>query len=131
MLEKYIQKIEEALNAMHETMSYEEMSKRLGVAPSTLSGMLNSSRPIKNPSLDLLLKVFPHAEIHLEGAHNTSIADNGGVSVQDISVSGGNNNFFSKEKESIKKITDAVMTSDLDPESKVKVYNIIKENSEG
>lgn len=122
----------ERLREMHNSgKSYEDIARITGVSRTAVAEILAGKRHIKNPSVSMLLKVFPKAEIHLEGAHNTSIADRGGVSVQDISVSGGNNNFFSQQKEVIKKITDAVMTSDLDPEAKVKVYNIIKENSEG
>lgn len=127
MLDFYIEQIETQLKKMHENLSFEEMSKRLGVAPSSLSGILNGSRPMKNPSLDLLLKVFPRCKIDLDGNSYISSADHGGVSVQDISVSGNGNNFFSAENSRISKITDAVMTSDLPAESKVKVYQIIKD----
>lgn len=124
--------IENKLREWHDRgKTYQEIADMLGVSQSNIAQMLGGQRPIKNPSVSLLLKVFPKAVINLEGAHNTSVADHGGVSAQDISVSGNGNNFFAKpQNEIIARITDAVMTSDLSPEAKVKVYQIIKEQSE-
>lgn len=67
MLDFYIDRISEKLKAMHEHFSYEEMGRMLGIATSNVARMVNGSQPIKNPSLDLFLKVFPDCKIFLEG----------------------------------------------------------------
>lgn len=67
MLKFYSKKIEERLNKMHETHSYEEMGKNLNISSSNIAAMLNGTRPIKSPSVDLLLKVFPKCKIDLHG----------------------------------------------------------------
>ena len=127
----YEKEIENRLRELYESgKTYDEIAKITGVSKPVIAQHISGRRPIKNPSISLLLKVFPKAVISLEGAHNTSVADHGGVSAQDISVSGNGNNFFAKpQNEIISRITDAVMTLDLSPEAKVKVYQIIKDQS--
>lgn len=115
--------IKERLQQMHDSgMSYDEISAKTGITKSVVAYCISGSRPIKNPTISLLLKVFPHCRIDLEGSNRIATADHGGVA-----VNGNGNNFFAEEKNKIRKIADAVMASDMDAESKVKVYSIIKE----
>ena len=67
MLKFYSKKIEEKLHKMHEVHSYEEMGNKLNISSSNIAAMLNGTRPIKSPSVDLLLKVFPKCKIDLHG----------------------------------------------------------------
>lgn len=124
----YEKEIRDRLCEMHDRgMSYDEISQKTNISKTTVGHVITGGRSIKNPTISLLLKVFPRCRIDLDGNSYISSADHGGVSVQDISVSGNGNNFFSAENSRITKITDAVMTSDLPAESKVKVYQIIKD----
>lgn len=67
MLKFYTKKIEEKLEMMHEKNSYEEMSRRLNIPSSNIAGILSGCRPMKNPSLDMFLKIFPKCKIDLHG----------------------------------------------------------------
>jgi hypothetical protein len=72
MLNTCIDKIEERLQEMHEKQSFEEMGKKLNISTSNVAGMVNGSRPIKSPSVDLLLKVFPKCKIDFHGTGTTN-----------------------------------------------------------
>lgn len=117
----------EKLKEIHASgRSYDEISKLTGVSRTTVAEILAGKRHIKNPSISMLLKVFPRAVIHLDGVNNNANADHGGIAT---SITGGNNNFFTpKGKDVLPVLIDAVMTSDLEADVKVKVYNIIKES---
>ena len=67
MLNTCIEKIEERLQEMHERQSFEEMGKNLNISTSNVARMVNGSQPIKSPSVDLLLKVFPKCKIDFHG----------------------------------------------------------------
>lgn len=110
-----------------EGMTHSEIGRKLGIPISTVSNILSGYREIKNPSVDMLLKVFPNCRIDLDGKNYISTADHGGVSVQDVSISGNGNNFFGAASVAAicKKIADQVMASDIQAEAKVKVYSII------
>lgn len=124
----YEKEIFERLKQMHDSgKTYDEIARITDISRAMVSQILGGQRPIKNPSLDLFLKVFPRAVIHLDGVNNNTNADHGGIAT---SVTGGNNNFFTpKEKDVLPVLIDAVMTSDLEADVKVKVYNIIKEST--
>lgn len=56
------------LREMHRSgMSYDEIANTTGVARSALGLYISGSKPIKNPSISLLLKVFPNCRIDLNG----------------------------------------------------------------
>jgi transcriptional regulator with XRE-family HTH domain len=67
MLNTCIDKIEQRLQEMHEKQSFEEMGKKLNISTSNVARMVNGSQPIKSPSVDLLLKVFPKCKIDFHG----------------------------------------------------------------
>lgn len=67
MLNFYIKKIEERLNKMHENHSFEEMGTKLNLSTSNVAGIVGGSRRLKNPSLDMFLKIFPKCKIDLHG----------------------------------------------------------------
>ena len=126
----YEKEIRAKLQQMHDSgMSYDDIAEKTGITKSVVAYCISGSRPIKNPSINLLLKVFPRCKIDLDGRNYISTADHGGMSVQDISVSGNANNFFSPAATStlISRICDAIMSSDISAETKVKVYQIIKD----
>ena len=52
---------------MAERHSFEEMGKKLNLSTSNVARMVNGSQPIKSPSVDLLLKVFPKCKIDFHG----------------------------------------------------------------
>ena len=83
------------LQEMHDSgMSYDEIAKSTGISKTTISSCVSGYRSVKNPTISLLLKVFPRCKIDLDGNSYIATADHGGMSVQDISVSGNGNNFF-------------------------------------
>jgi transcriptional regulator with XRE-family HTH domain len=80
--------IVEKLKEMHDSgKSYEEIARITGVSRTAVAEILAGKRHVKNPSLSMLLKVFPHAVIYLDGipenTHNeeqsVSINDNSGI----------------------------------------------------
>lgn len=78
----YEKEIVERLKEMHDSgKSYEEIARITGVSRTAVAEILAGKRHVKNPSLSMLLKVFPHAVIYLDGKPSTS-----SVSMQDQSV---------------------------------------------
>ena len=67
MLNTCINKIEEKLNEMHKQHTFEEIGKELNISTASVAAMVNGTRPIKSPSVDLLLKVFPKCKIDFHG----------------------------------------------------------------
>lgn len=67
MLNTCIEKIENKLNEMHEHQTFEEIGKTLNISTASVAAMVNGTRPIKSPSVDLLLKVFPKCKIDFHG----------------------------------------------------------------
>ena len=58
----------EKLKEMHNSgKTYDEITRTTGIARTVVAQILGGQRPIKNPSVSMLLKVFPRAEIYLEG----------------------------------------------------------------
>jgi transcriptional regulator with XRE-family HTH domain len=88
MLDFYIDRINKKLKEMHEHYSYDEMGKMLGISTSNVAALINGTRPIKSPSLDLLLKVFPDCKIFLEdnpaGIPSATLAKEKAKAVEDF-----------------------------------------------
>lgn len=62
------EEILERLREMHRSgMSYDEISKQTGVVKTAIGLYISGSREIKNPSINLLMKVFPNCRIDLDG----------------------------------------------------------------
>lgn len=62
---------------------------------------------------------------------NKAHANNHGIVIQHLIISGGNNHFVIGDDRNIlvDRINDTIMESDLPPEAKVKVYNLIQKAS--
>lgn len=62
--EEILQKMKE----MHSSgMTYEEISENTGISKAVVGFYISGARPIKNPSISLLMKVFPNCRIDLDG----------------------------------------------------------------
>lgn len=51
-------------------MTHDELSKALGISASYIGNILSGKQPVKNPTVDLLFKVFPRATVNLTGKVN-------------------------------------------------------------
>ena len=56
-------------------MTQDEFSKATGVSRPYLALMLAGKRPLKNPTVDLLFKVFPRSTVNLTGKVNAMTVD--------------------------------------------------------
>lgn len=64
----YKKAIEKKLQEMHcQGMTYQEISHHTGISASNVAGIINGRRPVKNPSIDLFLKLFPNTKISFDG----------------------------------------------------------------
>lgn len=62
------EEILERLREMHRSgMSYDEIASTTGVARAAIGFYISGAKPIKNPTVNLLMKVFPNCRIDLEG----------------------------------------------------------------
>ena len=112
---------------MAEGMTQDELAKKAGVSRSHICHLKNGSRSIGGISLETLLKLFPHATIHLNGDTISGTA----TSTNGIAVVG---NHFSGSvahtpecKEKLDAISGAVLDPDIPDDAKIKVLKIIKE----
>lgn len=72
------------LREMHRSgMSYDEIANTTGVARSALGLYISGSKPIKNPSISLLMKVFPNCRIDLNGGSPPPANQETGISEAD------------------------------------------------
>ena len=56
-------------------MTQDELSRKTGISRPYIALILSGKRPVRNPTVDLLFKVFPHATINLTGEGNTTTVD--------------------------------------------------------
>ena len=62
------EEILERLREMHRSgMSYDEIANTTGVARAAIGFYISGAKPIKNPTVNLLMKVFPNCRIDLDG----------------------------------------------------------------
>lgn len=60
--------IQNKLKEMHNSgMTYEEIAEATGIAKTVVGVYTSGARPIKNPTISLLMKVFPKCKIFLDG----------------------------------------------------------------
>ena len=99
----------------------QEIAEALNVEHPTINRLLSGKRTADGLTIGTFDKMFPRAEIKLTGdtVHAPTINNgtNSGI------ITGG----IHSREERITRILDALMASDLPPESKVKAYQIIKE----
>lgn len=119
----YEQEIYNKLKEMHNSgKTYDEIARITGVSRAMISQILGGQRKIKNPSLDLFLKVFPKAVIYLDGVPSIGNTEDQSVSINENSgiangivkgnvtiQNGGNSGIPSDLRDAI--LSDASMTA--------------------
>lgn len=99
----------------------QEIATALNVDHQTINRLLSGKRTADGLTIGTFDKMFPRAEIKLTGSSINAPTINNGTNSGVIT--GG----VHLCDERITQILDALMSSDLPPESKVKAYQIIKE----
>lgn len=99
----------------------QEIADALNVDHPTINRLLSGKRTADGLTIGTFDKMFPRAEIKLTGGTVNAPTINNGTNSGIIT--GG----IHSSEERITRILDALMSSDLPPESKVKAYQIIKE----
>ena len=119
LAEKIIEYVKSEYNGGQ--LTQQEIAEALNVDHQTINRLLSGKRKPEGLTIGTFDKMFPRAEIKLTGGtvHAPTINNgtNSGV------ITGG----VHLCDERITRILDALMSSDLPPESKVKAYQIIKE----
>lgn len=99
----------------------QEIAKDLNTTQTTINRLLAGARSPGKLEISTFEKMFPRAEIKLTGSSINAPTINNGTNSGVIT--GG----VHLCDERITRILDALMSSDLPPESKVKAYQIIKD----
>ncbi|MBE6370817.1 MAG: helix-turn-helix transcriptional regulator [Lentisphaerae bacterium] len=110
-------------------MTEREMGKRSGVASSYLNSLKNGKKLPRALSVETLLKLFPNAQISLNSGDTIT-----GNASSNYGPAVGNNfggSVVMNPTAAFDEIITAVMASDLDSESKVKVFNIVNQIKQG
>lgn len=103
-------------------MTHDELSKALGISASYIGNILSGKQPVKNPTVDLLFKVFPRAVVNLEGQTNIAAENNGNM----VANSGSGNFFTDRSAADFKaKVISAVIKLDLPPDAMQTVLKAI------
>ena len=83
----YEKEIRDRLCEMHNSgMSYDEISQKTNISKTTVGHVITGGRSIKNPTISLLLKVFPRCKIYLDGVVPSQTA----MSDQSVVIEGSN-----------------------------------------
>ena len=83
----YEKQIRDRLCEMHNSgMSYDEISQKTNISKTTVGHVITGGRSIKNPTISLLLKVFPRCKIYLDGVVPSQTA----MSDQSVVIDGSN-----------------------------------------
>lgn len=90
--------------------TYEELHQLTGISRSYLAMILSGKQPVKNPTVDLLLKTFPGTTITLNGV---SVRGNDNQTGNGIAV-GHHNNFFSGDNSSLADYRARVISTIID-----------------
>ena len=104
----------------------DEISRQAGISRSHLCHLKNGSRSIGGMTLDTFFKLFPSAVINIHGDQVN--AENSGINNGVMGVNHGTIN--APDTATIidcfrLRIQDEIIRSDVDPESKIKILNII------
>lgn len=123
-----IQEIEKALKETYSSgLTQHEMAKKLGISQVHVGRLLSGKSKVEKMELDTLLKLFPNAQIIL----NAESATSGNYSPivkgkQSVGINNGTIHNCDQDIEHFRhKIQDEVIQSDVEPEAKVKILNII------
>jgi transcriptional regulator with XRE-family HTH domain len=126
----YKKAIEKKLQEMHcQGMTYQAISNHTGISASNVAGIINGRRPVKNPSVDLFLKLFPKAKISFDGATQTINASGNANVAQTVSGNIDQSRHVETVEDSgiIGKIMEKVLDhEEFDAEEKVKFMKFIK-----
>ena len=122
--------IEKKLQEMHcQGMTYQEISRHTGISSSNVAGIINGRRPVKNPSVDLFLKLFPNAKISFDGV-TQNITNSGNANfAQTLSgnIDQSRNGAANNDSELINKmLTNVLDHEEFTAEEKVKFMKFIK-----
>lgn len=101
----------------------QEMAARHHVSQTYIGRMLSGRRATGGITVAVLEKMFPGATINLHGG--AVVAENNGPNHGVVGTNNGTVN--NSDDGRVARITQAVMQSDLTPEAKVAVWNIINE----
>ena len=110
-------------------LTQDELSRKTGISRSYLGHILSGKQPVKNPTIDLLLKVFPRATVNLTGdVRQINTGQSGGVNAQNIN----GHNFFAADRTAAVsdyrlKAMDAVLALDLPPDAMQAILRALKE----
>ena len=99
----------------------QEIADALNVDHPTINRLLSGKRSAEGLTIGTFDRMFPRAEIKLTGSSINAPTINNGTNSGVIT--GG----IHTDEDRISRILDALMSSDLPPESKVKAYQIIKD----
>lgn len=127
MLKFYTKKIEEKLEMMHEKNSYEEMSRRLNIPSSNIAGILSGCRPMKNPSLDMFLKIFPKCKIDLHGDSTVITGNSASIPREKVEEIKANAQKEAKESFRNRAIMAILTLENLPPDAAVEVMKTLKD----
>ena len=119
LAEKIIEYVKSEYNGGQ--LTQQEIADALNVDPPTINRLLSGKRTADGLTIGTFDKMFPRAEIKLTGGTVNAPTINNGTNSGVIT--GG----VHLCDERITRILDALMSSDLPPESKVKAYQIIKD----
>lgn len=119
LAEKIIEYVKSEYNGGQ--LTQQEIAEALNVDHQTINRLLSGKRKPEGLTIGTFDKMFPRAEIKLTGGTVNAPTINNGTNSGIIT--GG----IHSSEERITRILDALMSSDLPPESKVKAYQIIKE----
>ena len=99
----------------------QEIAESLNVEHPTINRLLSGKRTADGLTIGTFDRMFPRAEIKLTGGSVNAPTINNGTNSGVIT--GG----IHTDEDRISRILDALISSDLPPESKVKAYQIIKD----
>ena len=123
-----IQEIEKVLRDVYSSgLTQQEMAERMGVSQVHVGRLLSGKRKIEKMELETFLKLFPNAQVIL----NAESATSGNYSPivkgkQSVGINNGTIHNCEQDIEHFRhKIQDEVIRSDVEPEAKVKILNII------
>ena len=108
------------LKEEYEKSTYDEMSRKYGIAHSYLHNLLNGKRGMDGLTIKMLNKLFPEATLNLKG--DFFIADNTGTNNGVVGVNNG-----TVSNDCLSAIENKILsTDDLTAEEKVKVLKVLK-----
>lgn len=106
--------------------TYQQIAKKHNVSYQYARALMQGERPPKRISLEYLFKLFPKTTINIHGDNVN--AENSGINNGVMGINHGTVNAagYANSLEHFRhKIQDEIIQSDVEPEAKVKILNII------